>query len=254
MFRRSLTEILAVALASLCCLVLMVSGAPLVLTIPAGLLLAFLPGIVAVCQARSEAMGGFARLAAVIAASLGILAVLGCVLTWLPGGIDRRSWALALLLTTTLLVVGAIARRQRCSLPKMRLPRPAARGVISVMVGVLALLGAVVVSLQSASQADNEPFTEISAVPAGPLHRAAVGSDATLMVTNHEHGFMHYRLVIVTRSEHVTRNFSLKDGATYEQSLALTKGGFTASLYRGDEESKPYRQVWLRGGDLVPQS
>jgi hypothetical protein len=102
---------LAVTLLAILACVLVESHAPSVLTIPASLLLVLvLPGAAVVRLERHLQRPPLEGAGLVLATSMGITVVLGVAINFLPGGLDRTNWSLALLVAV---IIGSFITQWR---------------------------------------------------------------------------------------------------------------------------------------------
>ena len=249
--RREQTERALVAgIALICAGILAVTAPPLVVSAPLGFVLLALPGLVWVRVAGPVALTGLEMLVAVVASNLGLLAGIALILTLLPMGLTRTSWAVALGTTVGLgVVVGEFRGSGPIRPAGIRLP---SRGQTAVVVGGLAVLGAAgVITVASARDAARESFTELSLVPVGPQHDPRVAKTATVQITNHEHKTVIYRLVFATGTLHQTRTVRLREGETFHAVEPIVSHRAVATLYKAGE-SAPYREVWLGEVPSVP--
>lgn len=250
--RRSHADLLAVALLTVAAIgVSLASVDVLVIRALLGVPLAILlPGYALCSAALPRLPTGAEALAFVIGVSLAATALTGLVINLLPGGLDVRSWAVALGVVTLAATGGALLRRrgsQRLSASRRaRLPRLDVGPAILVGLATLVLAGAIVVARAGAVHQRNQvAFTQLSMLPA-----RAGRSTVTLGIANHEGARKRYRLVLTEGSLTVREwpSIELGAGGQWKSTVtALTAPGvrkLRATLFR-EGHGQAYRHVDL---------
>jgi hypothetical protein len=184
--------------------------------------------------------------------SICTLALGGLVLNYMPGGIRPLSWALLLVLVTTLGCRRASRRRPgpKAAAPALRRPRLGLYGGGLVLAGLAAMVAALALSQTTLPADEAVGFTELWVLPEGsdPSREVQVG------VGSEEQTKVFYDLLIeVGDRPLVRRSFSLAPGHTRLVRLrtAPSPDGrpipVTASLLRQNHFDEIYRRVrsWL---------
>lgn len=185
------------------------------------------------------------RAVAVIASALGAAIVGGLLLNMLPVGLTRLSWA------TFTLVLGILAYavgRWRGAGQPVRLPtpwRPSPTTAVKLAASMLLLGAAVAVSIVSAEDSGNQPFTEVWLVPDGPSHSPVLATSAVVGVKSHETSSEEFTVVTTTARQQKTNRVVLAPGQVWTQKIPVDGVQASAAVYRGAPAGSPYRAVWL---------
>ncbi|HEX7083262.1 MAG TPA: DUF1616 domain-containing protein [Gaiellaceae bacterium] len=220
-------------------------------------LVLYLPGYAFTAAAPLPPETGRAeRFAFAVGASIAVAVLAGLALNYAPGGLDRRSWAVALAAVTVGLAAVAAIRRA-LAVPEPAPWRPGLPTGNQVLLGAIAVLlaaAAVGISRLGALQTARETtFTQLWMLP-------ATSASATLRIglANHEQAAQRYRLVVRSggRVLRIWPAVRVEPGGRWDARLALPAGlsrrvPVEAELFRPGTPRKPYRSVTFWPGSAA---
>jgi uncharacterized membrane protein len=242
------------ALAAICAAALVLPGLPVLVTVPATiLLLLLLPGYaltLALFPARMLSHAEQVMFAVGLSVSSAILA--GLVLNILPVGLTLSGWG-ALLGAIAVGSLGVAWLRLGTSdrpLAIVRLPRVPMAPVVMIAVAAVMVLGSLMIARMGEAAQPEDGFTQLWMIP------EANGDTVRLGFENHEHSATHYDLRVTAGDQTLAdwTALSVADGQSWEQTVvlpALPAGAHQveAALYR-DGDTTPYRQTHVEVADL----
>jgi hypothetical protein len=183
--------------------------------------------------------------------SLCTLALGGLVLNYMPGGIRPLSWALLLVLVTTLGCWRAARRRApvKASAPAWKRPRLGGLFGGSLVLGGLAAMVAALVLAQTTLPAENAVgFTELWVLP----ESGAESREAQIGIGSNEQTTAYYDLIVqVGKDPEIRHSYRLRPGETRLVRVRTEPTGrpipVTATLLRQNRFDEIYRRVrsWL---------
>ncbi len=192
------------------------------------------------------------RAAISLGTSLAVAALTGLALTWMPWGLQAKSWAIALAGVTILSSLAALLRRllfEEENPPNGRIGLSSLQGLL-LGAAVLLAAGAYWLASQPTPTEGLQGYTMLWLLP-----KPTVGTgELQLGINSQEFGSTDYRLEVwaLGRLVKVWPDLELKSGETWQANIQLSGAGSViwpveARLYRQDIPQKLYRlaRYWL---------